>query len=280
MSDPVARLNAALEGRYAIERELGEGDPDPTLRFSNRVRDYKRARPSYPAELIELLRDELGLGPGRIVADVGSGTGILTGLLLDTGSRVIGVEPNDAMRAVAEALLGRRTEFRSVAGTAEDTGLPADSVDVVTAAQAFHWFDVEKASGEFQRILKREGGVALIWNSRHLGGTAFLQAYERFLVEWGRGYTDIRASWDADASIARFFGHEEILHRRFPNEQILNYEGLEARFLSSSYAPPRDDAKGSATLSALRRLFRDHSPDGTVRMTYDAQVYYGRVQGQ
>ncbi len=259
---------------------LSRGQPDPTLRFSNRVADYVCARPSYPAELITLLRSELELGPGRTVVDVGSGTGILTSLLLDTGSRVIGVEPNEAMRAAAEALLGRRSEFRSVAGTAEDTGLPADSVDVVTAAQAFHWFDVEKASGEFQRILKREGAVALIWNSRHVGGTAFLQAYERFLVEWGRGYTDIRASWDADASIARFFGHEEILHRRFPNEQILNYEGLEARFLSSSYAPPRDDAKGPATLSALRRLFRDHSPDGTVRMTYDAQVYYGRVQGQ
>ena len=254
--------------------------PDSTLCFSNRVPDYQRARPSYPTGLITLLRDEIGLGPGCTVADVGSGTGILTGLLLDTGSRVIGVEPNDAMREAAEGLLGQHSEFQSVAGTAEDTGLPTDSVGVVTAAQAFHWFDVEKTSREFWRILRRAGAVALIWNHRHSGGNTFLRAYERFLEEWGRGYTDIRTSWEAEASVARFFGQEEILHRRFPNEQVLDCEEFEARFLSSSYAPSRDGAKGPAALSALRRLFHDHSVDGTVRMTYDAQVYYGRVHGR
>ncbi len=253
--------------------------PDPTLRFSNRVQDYMRARPSYPAELVELLRDELELGPERTVADVGSGTGILTSLLLDTGSRVIGVEPNEAMRAAAETLLGRHSEFQSVAGTAEDTGLPADSVDVVTAAQAFHWFDVEKASREFRRILRREGAAALIWNLRQPEETPFLEAYEHFLEEWGRGYADVRASWKVEAPVAHLFGQEEILLRRFPNEQVLDCEALEARFLSSSYAPRRDDAKGPAALSALRRLFQDHAVDGTVRMTYDAQVYYGPLRG-
>ena len=237
-----------------------------------------RARPSYPTELIALLRQELGLGPGCTVADVGSGTGILTGLLLGTGSHVIGVEPNDAMREAAEALLGKHSEFRSVAGTAEDTGLPPDSVDVVTAAQAFHWFDVERTSQEFRRILRRGGAAALIWNLRHTEGTPFLEAYERFLEKWGRGYADVRTSWKAQGSIARFFGQQEIFRGRFPNEQVLDYEGFEARFLSSSYAPPRDDAKGPTTLSALRRLFQDHaSDDGTVRMTYDAQVHYGRL---
>ncbi len=254
-------------------------DPDSTLRFSNRVRDYQRARPSYPTELITLLRDEIGLGPGRTVADVGSGTGILTGLLLDTGSRVIGVEPNNAMREAAEALLGQHPEFQSVDGTAEDTGLPADSVDVVTAAQAFHWFDVEKTSREFRRILRGEGAVALIWNHRHSGGSAFLMAYERFLEEWGRGYADIRASWGAEADVARFFGQEEVVHRRFPNEQVLDCEELEARFLSSSYAPSRDDAQLPAASTALRRLFDDHSLDGAVRMTYNTEIYYGRVHG-
>ena len=207
--------------------------PDPTLGFSNRVADYTRARPSYPSELIELLRDEVGLGPGRTVADIGSGTGILTSLLLDSGSRVIGVEPNDAMREAAETLLGPHPVFQSVAGTAEDTGLPADSVDIVTAAQAFHWFEVEKTSREFRRILRRGGWVALIWNRRRVEGSAFLQAFERFLEEWGRGYTDIRASWEVEASTARLF----------------------------------------------QRLFDDHAMDGAVRMTYDTQVYYGRVHG-
>ena len=114
---------------------------------------------------------------------------------------------------------------------------------------------------------------------RHFGGNTFLEAYERFLEEWGRGYTDIRASWGAEADVARFFGQEKILHRRFPNEQVLDCEELEARFLSSSYAPSRDDAKGPAALSAIRRLFDDHALDGAVRMTYDAEIYYGPMHG-
>lgn len=143
--------------------------------------DYQYARPSYPHGLITLLRDELGIGPGRTVADVGSGTGILTGLLLNTGSHVIGVEPNDAIRGATAALLGQHSEFQSVAGTAEYTGLPADSVDIVMAVQAFQQFEVKKTSREFRRILRREGAVALSWNHRHSGGNTFLQAYEGFL---------------------------------------------------------------------------------------------------
>ena len=255
--------------------------PDPTLRFSNRVSDYERARPSYPTELIALVRDEVGLGPGRTVADLGSGTGILTGLLLDTGSRVIGVEPNDAMREAAEAVLGRHSEFRSVAGTAEDTGLPADSVDVVTAAQAFHWFDVERCSREFRRILRREGWVVLIWNRRQVEGNAFLRDYERFLEKWGHGYGEVRSSWEVEASVARLFGSGQARHCRFPNEQVLDFEGLESRFLSSSYAPARDDARGPVASAALRRLFDDHALGGTaVRMTYDAEVYFGQMGGR
>jgi SAM-dependent methyltransferase len=176
-------------------------------------------------------------------------------------------------------LLWKHPEFQSVAGTAEDTGLPTDSVDVVTAAQAFHWFDVEKASREFRRILREEGTAALIWNVRDAGGTQFLNAYEHLLEEWGSGYTDVRASRKAEESIVRFFGQGEILRGNFPNEQVLDHEAFEARFLSSSYAPPRDDARGPAALSALRRLFHDHAVDGAVRMTYDAQIFYGPLQG-
>jgi len=123
--------------------------PDPTTRFSNRVTDYTRARPSYPTELITLLESEVGLGPECTVADVGSGTGIFTGLLLETGCRVIGVEPKDEMRGAAEARLGVHPECQSIPGTAEETGLAEHSVDVVTAAQAFHWFEVKNALGSF-----------------------------------------------------------------------------------------------------------------------------------
>ncbi len=250
---------------------------DPTLRFSNRVTDYTRARPSYPAELIELLRAELELGPGRTVADVGSGTGLLTSLLLETGCRVIGVEPNEKMREAAEALLGTHLAFQSVSGAAENTGLETDSVDIVTAAQAFHWFDVENAAREFRRILRREGWVALIWNLRQVDGSAFLRGYESFLEEWGRGYADVRASWEVEVSVARLFEGEQVHQGRFPNEQLMDFEGLQSRFLSSSYAPSRDDAQLPAASTALRQLFDDHAEDGVVRMSYDAVVWYGQV---
>ena len=252
--------------------------PDSTTRFSNRVTDYDLARPSYPKELIDLLRTETGLGPERQVADIGSGTGIFTSLLLDTGSQVIGVEPNDAMRQAAEARLGKHAAFRSIAGTAEDTGLPEASVDVVTAAQAFHWFDLGKSSREFRRILRREGCAALIWNRRHVGTSAFLEAYEGFLEEWGRNYADVRAKWNVQDFEAQLFGGGKVHESHFPNEQRLDFEGLQSRFLSSSYAPSRDDARAPAALAALRRLFDDHALNGTVRMAYDAVVYYGRVE--
>ena len=255
------------------------GTPDSTTRFSDRVTDYTRARPSYPAALIELLVAELGLRPGRTAADVGSGTGIFTRLLLETGCRVIGVEPNDKMRAEAEASHGRHAAFQSVARTAENTGLPDDSVDVVTAAQSFHWFDVEASSLEFRRILRREGWIALLWNLRQVEGSAFLRDYESFLEEWGRGYAEVRASWAVAGSVARLFGDVKHQESRFSNEQILDFERLRGRFLSSSYAPSRDDAGLPAASTALRRLFDDHELDGAVRMTYDVVVYYGRAHG-
>ena len=251
--------------------------PDPTTRFSNRVTDYTRSRPSYPAALITLLESEVGLAPGRTVADVGSGTGILTGLLLETGCRVIGVEPNDEMRGAAEARLGGHPEYQSVPGTAEDTGIAENSVDVVTAAQAFHWFDVKKSSQEFRRILRQKGWVVLVWNRLRAEDNQFSGGYERFLEEWGRGYTEVRASWDVEASLAELFGEGPVERGLFPNPRPLDFEGLRSRFLSSSYAPSRDDPQVPAAAAALRRLFDRHALDGTVTMAYDTKVYYGRL---
>src|SRR6266480_1283485 len=125
----------------------------PTERFSSRVEDYVRYRPSYPRAAIDLLKTRCGLSPAAVVADIGSGTGILAELLLASGAQVIGVEPNDAMRAAAEARLGARARFRSVKGTAEATTLPPASIDLLVAGQAFHWFEVDQARREALRLL-------------------------------------------------------------------------------------------------------------------------------
>ena len=163
---------------------------DPTARFTSRVDDYVRARPGYPPEVVRLLETECALGPGKSVADVGSGTGILTRDLLETGATVYAVEPNAAMREAAEAALeplsppgerGRGEGFVSLAATAEATTLPDAAVDLVIAAQAFHWFDRDAARQEFSRILREPRWVALVWNERAESGTPFLEGYETLL---------------------------------------------------------------------------------------------------
>src|SRR6476620_3755120 len=157
----------------------------PTQRFSSRVGNYSRFRPSYPAEIVGILRQECGLSPESVIADVASGTGIFTRLLLENGNRAFGVEPNDAMRKAGEEYLAAYPKFASVAGTAENTTLPDASVDLVTAAQAAHWFDRGKAITEFRRILKPEGYLVLLWNDRRTDASAFARDYESLLLEYG-----------------------------------------------------------------------------------------------
>jgi len=136
-------------------------DPVAAAGFSSAADLYERARPSYPQEAIDWLVRETGLGPGRAVVDLGAGTGKLTRLLLPTGARVVAVEPIAEMRAhigAAEVL----------DGTAEAIPLPDHSVDVVAVAQAFHWFDQDKALPEIHRVLREEGSLVLVWNMRDL----------------------------------------------------------------------------------------------------------------
>ena len=149
---------------------------DPTQRFTSRVEHYVRYRPSYPRDLLDLLETRCGLSSASVVADVGSGTGILSELFLENGNRVIGIEPNKEMREAAERRLRRHPRFTSVAGTAEATTLDDASADFVAAGQAFHWFDPERARTEFSRILKPGGWVVLAWNLRRKEATPFLPA--------------------------------------------------------------------------------------------------------
>ncbi|MBI1762477.1 MAG: class I SAM-dependent methyltransferase, partial [Acidobacteria bacterium] len=137
-----------------------------TTRFSDRVDNYVKYRPGYPPGVLEFLAAEVRLTSNAVIADLGSGTGFSAKLFLDNGNVVYGIEPNPEMRVAAEAFLRGYPNFRSLAGTAEATTLPADSADFVVAAQAFHWFDVAAASTEAKRILKLAGSGILLWNDR------------------------------------------------------------------------------------------------------------------
>jgi SAM-dependent methyltransferase len=250
------------------------GRPDPTARFSDRVADYERWRPRYPAALTELLRRECGLQPGHAVADLGSGTGILTELLLQAGHLVYAVEPNGAMAEAAEVALSAYPAHRPVRGRAEATGLPDGTVDLVVAGQAFHWFEPVATRTELRRILRPGGGpVVLVWNVRRLD-TPFLLEYEAFLHEWGTDYVEVTARHASETSVAAFFAPEPVRRHTLPNEQVFDLEGLRGRLRSSSYSPPPGHPRHAPMLEALTALFARHAYDGQVVFLYDTEVFW------
>lgn len=249
---------------------------DPTRRFSSRVENYVHYRPGYPAAVIDLLRDTCGLTPDAVIADVGSGTGILTRMLLENGNRVFGIEPNAEMRQAAEKLLVSYPRFTSVAATAEATTLTDHTIDFVTAAQAAHWFDGKRARREFIRILRPQGWTVLLWNERRTDSTPFLRAYEQLLLTYGTDYQEVRHE-RTTAEIDAFFFPSKFQERVFHLTQEFDYTGLEGRLLSSSYTPQKTDARYEPMLRELRRIFEGHQAEGKVRVEYDTRVYYGRL---
>lgn len=250
---------------------------DPTERFSDRAAEYTKYRPSYPAELLTFMRDKLGLTAVHVVADVGSGTGILAKLFLDNGNVVYGVEPNAAMRQAADASLAGYEHFHSVAGRAEATTLKPDQADYVVAGQAFHWFHADEARVEFRRILKRGGWVVLIWNSRRIAGTPFLEAYETFLKQWGTDYAEVQRRYDVTTSLLALFGGSAYERASFQNAQSLDLDGLRGLVLSSSYMPGAEHPRHGAMLDALRALFDELQEGGRVRIDYDTDVYFATL---
>jgi SAM-dependent methyltransferase len=250
---------------------------DVTQRFSSRVDNYIKYRPGYPNEVVETLRSACGLTSDSIIADIGSGTGILAEMFLKNGNEVYGVEPNHEMREAGERLLKDCPRFRSVAARAEETTLPDSGVDFITAGQAFHWFDREKSRAEFARILRPRGWVALIWNERVTTTTQFLVAYERLLKDYSTDYERIdhrQINYDV---IRDFFCSDRFTLKRFNNAQVFDYDGVKGRLLSSSYAPEAGHPNHEPMLAELERIFQAYQNDGKVVFEYVTQMYYGQL---
>jgi len=250
----------------------------PTARFSDRVENYVRYRPGYPPEVLDLLRTECGLRPSHIVADIASGTGVFTRLLLENGNSVFAVEPNAAMREMGNRQLESLSagdRLVSIAGTAEETTLKSASVDFVTAAQAAHWFDLPRARAEFDRILRPEGWCVLIWNERHTASTPFLQDYEQLLLTYGTDYKEVRRR--TIATIHEFFAPVRSEERVYSLRQQYDYEGLAGRLWSSSYAPLEGHPSYAPMMQELQRIFRVHAKDDTVEFEYKTRVFYGHL---
>lgn len=253
-----------------------ERAPDPTARFTGRAEAYACYRPGYPIRVLDILREKIGLLRVRTVADLGSGTGLSSELFLAAGHSVYGVEPNPEMRAAAESRLREEPRFHSVDGRAEATGLASDSIDLVVAGQAFHWFDPELARRECVRILRGRHAL-LLFNARRTEGSPFLEAYEALLRCHGTDYARARHDRGLERALARFYP-EGYGRRMLPNEQLLDRDGLVGRTVSCSYVPGPDHPAHQPLREALDRLFERHAREGFVRLEYRTEIYFGRLR--
>ncbi|MFI5263773.1 MAG: class I SAM-dependent methyltransferase [Candidatus Kapaibacterium sp.] len=247
-----------------------------TERFSNRVENYVKFRPHYPSEIIPFLSEEIGLSPSSVIADIGSGTGISARMFLKNGNTVYGIEPNKEMREAGETFLKEYPKFHSIDGTAEATTLKDASIDCIIAGQAFHWFDVAKATVEFKRILKPGGWVVLIWNERILDATPFLISYENLLHSFGTDYAAVQHT-NVKGNISSLFKDKGYTVKIFPNSQSCDLEALQGRLLSSSYIPTADSPKYRPMLEELREMFDRYQVDGRIDILYNTEVFFGQL---
>jgi len=249
---------------------------NPLERFTSRVGNYVKYRPGYPRQIVDLLRSECLLSDESVIADIGSGTGILSEVFLKNGNIVMGIEPNAAMRTAGEQILEPYEKFVSIEGSAESVRIPSNSVDFITAGQSFHWFDRIKAHAEFARILKPDGWVVLIWNERRLHSTPFLRAYEQLLMRFGTDYVQV-SQRNATELIWEFFAPEVFKLKTLENRQELDFDGLRGRLLSSSYIPEAGAPNFRAMLVNLQEIFEAHKKHGHVSFDYDTRVFYGHL---
>lgn len=245
---------------------------DSTKRFSNRVEDYVKYRPHYPTAMVDYLQSHYHLATGKLIADIGAGTGISTALFLQAGYEVMAVEPNKAMLDKARALLGSYPGFHAVQATAEKTTLADNSVDAIVAGQAFHWFDREACRPEFKRILKGDGIVVLVWNERKTE-SAFEKAYDALILQHAKDYVQVNHRNIDPKHIAAFFDPSPVQLKIFRNEQLFDFDGLKGRLLSSSYMPLSNDPGYKAMITDLVKLFDQYQEDGQIKIEYDTKVY-------
>lgn len=247
-------------------------------RFSSRVEKYVKYRPSYPPEIIEFLKKKKIYSLSSVIADIGSGTGILSELFLKEGNFVYGVEPNIDMRNAGEKLLRKYSNFLSIDGSAESTTLDSNIIDIITVGQAFHWFNLEKAKLEFLRILKPKGWVILIWNRRRKHTNEFLKEYEKFLLKYGTDYKAIeKRKLDFDKFFTGNKPDNKYNREKFDNYQIFDYDSLKGRLLSTSYIPLDENPKYNDMLLELKQLFERHQKDGHIKFDYDTELFYGQL---
>jgi ubiquinone/menaquinone biosynthesis C-methylase UbiE len=180
------------------------------------------------------------------------------------------------MREAAESFLQDFPNFKSIDGMAENTNLENESVDLIVAAQAFHWFDRVNTRKEFKRILRDKGFIALMWNERQLDSTAFLRDYERLLIRFGTDYETVRHENITKETLQDFF-RTDFEQKTFSHVQQVDFEGLKGRMLSSSYIPTAENPRFGEMIENLESLFAQHNENGRIEILYDTKIFYGQI---
>ena len=245
-------------------------------RFNTRSENYDHYRPRYPSELLNLLKKVADLGPSSIVADIGSGTGLLAETILGSGCKLFCIEPNEEMRNLAIRKLGKKSNCLILDGRAENTSLPGNSIEIITAGQAFHWFEPKETKREFNRILKQRGRVVLVWNTRCKSSEGFNPEYERVVKQYSREYHS-SGSEAVDLEVMKEFYNGKFDSYRIKNYQRLDLSGLFGRYFSSSYALSKTESTLESLKNGLTEAFNKNEIDGHVRIEYETEVFVGRV---
>ena len=247
-------------------------------KFNGMGKLYAQYRPSYPKEFLEYLYSDAGASENSIIADIGSGTGILTRQLLEKGCKVYAVEPNADMRAIAETELRAFDRFTSVNGSAEYTSLSDNSIEIITVAQAFHWFDRQRFSVECHRVLVPLGIVVLVWNTRDEKSELVREndaVIKKYCPDF-MGYSGGTRGPESDDDLNDFFvGNYDI--KAFRNDLIFDEQGFIGRNLTGSYAPKEKDRAYPAYIEALKSLFDKYSNDGQIILPNITRSYVGRI---
>lgn len=251
---------------------------DATTRFSTKAEVYAKARPRYPVTLVRWLEAQGILRPGMILADIGSGTGLSAEPFLQAGYEVIGIEPNEPMRTEGDRYLQQYPRFRSQPGTAEATNLPDHSVDFALAAQAFHWFDLDRTRAEMQRILRPPGHFLAVWNHRNHDASDLHHEYEALLLETCPEYHQLTRLYRSPERSAAFFPHG-YQSATLPNPQQLNEDLFTARVLSASYIPQAGTPELERFMECMLALFHRHARDGVVTFDLELWLHVGRLHG-
>ena len=248
---------------------------DPTERFSDRVDNYVKYRPGYPSGLYDFMYSECCLEVTSVVADIGSGTGISAKPFLERGNPVFGVEPNDKMRLASIDFLGRFDMFAAVGGSAENTGLPAKSVDLALAAQSFHWFCNPDTAEEIRRILRPGGYLCVVWNERDLESDLFHKEYESLIHAYATDYDRVRHDRFSRSDIENAF-RQDFAGAFFENAQIVDREGLKGRLSSSSYVPGERSPSYRPMLKNVDLLFDKYEENGRISVSYKTKLFFSK----